>query len=106
MPMGYQSLVSDMGAALSGGQRQRMLLARAIHREPDILLLDEGTANLDAALEERIANIVARMPITRVAIAHRPSLIDRADIVIEVNGGTVVRRFPATPAISQVAANG
>ena len=106
MPMGYQSLVSDMGAALSGGQRQRMLLARAIHREPDILLLDEGTANLDAALEERIANTVARMPITRVAIAHRPSLIDRADIVIEVGGGTAVRRFPAAPAIGQVAANG
>ncbi|WP_084238621.1 peptidase domain-containing ABC transporter [Sphingomonas asaccharolytica] len=105
MPMGYQSLVSDMGAALSGGQRQRMLLARAIYREPDMLLLDEGTANLDAALEEAIADTVARMPITRIAIAHRPALIERADVVIEVNNGAVTRRF-AAPTLGPVAANG
>ena len=47
MPMGYQSLIGDMGAALSSGQRQRIMLARALYREPDILFLDEGTANLD-----------------------------------------------------------
>jgi ATP-binding cassette subfamily B protein RaxB len=94
-----------MGAALSGGQRQRMLLARAIHREPDMLLLDEGTANLDAALEDAIADTVARMPITRIAIAHRPALIERADVVIEINNGSVIRHF-AAPALGPLAANG
>ncbi|HEX7855736.1 MAG TPA: peptidase domain-containing ABC transporter [Sphingobium sp.] len=89
MPMGYQSLVSDMGAALSGGQRQRMLLARAVQRSPDLLLLDEGTANLDMALETAIADSITRIPITRIAIAHRPSLIERADIVLDVRDGSV-----------------
>ncbi len=89
MPMGYQSLVGDMGAALSGGQRQRMLLARAVHCQPDLLFLDEGTANLDAALETEIADSIARMDVTRIAIAHRPALVERATIVLEVGGGSV-----------------
>ena len=89
MPMGYQSLISDMGAALSGGQRQRMLLARAIHGQPDMLFLDEGTANLDPALETEIADAIAAIRVTRIAIAHRPSLIERADSVLEVHGGAV-----------------
>ena len=61
MPMAYHSLVGDMGAALSSGQRQRMLLARAIYRDPDILFLDEGTANLDAEMLE-IGEAFSRAP--------------------------------------------
>jgi len=90
MPMGYHSLISDMGAALSSGQRQRILLARALYRDPDVLFLDEGTANLDPATEDRIAAMIAGLEITRVVIAHRPALVDKADIVFRVEGGAIV----------------
>ena len=91
MPMSYQTLVSDMGAALSSGQRQRILLARALYRDPDVLLLDEGTANLDEKTESFIALAIAAMPITRIAISHRPALVDLADIVLHVEDGKVRR---------------
>lgn len=91
MPMSYDSLVCDMGAALSSGQRQRILLARALYRDPDVLLLDEGTANLDGRTEDLIAMAIAAMPVTRLAISHRPALVDLADIVLHVENGKVQR---------------
>ncbi len=91
MPMHYLSLVGDMGAALSGGQRQRVLLARALYRNPSILVLDEGTANLDPETEAEIADTIAAMAITRIVVAHRPALIERADRVVRVDGGKVVQ---------------
>jgi ATP-binding cassette, subfamily B, bacterial CvaB/MchF/RaxB len=87
MPMGYLSLVGDMGSALSGGQRQRVLLARALYRNPKILILDEGTANLDEETESIIANLVALLPITRIVIAHRPALIGQAKRVFKLSDG-------------------
>ena len=98
MPMGYYSLVSDMGAALSSGQRQRILLARALYRDPDVLFLDEGTANLDPATESQIANMIGRLDITRIVIAHRPALVERADIVfrLDQNGMVEVSRKART----------
>lgn len=87
MPMGYLSLVGDMGSTLSGGQRQRVLLARALYRRPALLFLDEGTANLDTRAEQLIADLVEQMPITRVVVAHRPELIGRANRVFELRGG-------------------
>jgi ATP-binding cassette subfamily B protein RaxB len=90
MPMAYQSLIGDMGAALSSGQRQRIMLARALYRDPDILFLDEGTANLDSVNETRIAEMIAALPITRVVIAHRPALIEQADFVFEMHEGRLI----------------
>ncbi|GAB4195377.1 MAG: peptidase domain-containing ABC transporter [Wenzhouxiangellaceae bacterium] len=87
MPMQYQSLIGEMGAALSGGQRQRLLLARALYRRPRALFLDEGTANLDMASEREIADVIAAMDITRIIVAHRPELIRRADRVYEMRDG-------------------
>lgn len=91
MPMAYHSLVSDMGSALSSGQRQRILLARAMYRDPDVLFLDEGTANLDARTESEIADAIAALPVTRIVIAHRPALIRRADVVLRVSNGKIER---------------
>jgi ATP-binding cassette, subfamily B, bacterial CvaB/MchF/RaxB len=62
-------------------------LARALYRNPKILILDEGTANLDLANEAAIADVVQAMPITRIVIAHRPTLIERADRVVYVTKG-------------------
>jgi ATP-binding cassette subfamily B protein RaxB len=97
-PMQYLSLVGDMGSSLSGGQRQRVLLARALYRGPRVLILDEGTANLDEATEGVIADLIASLPITRIVVAHRPALVQRAGRVIEVAGGraTEVRRQTLT----------
>lgn len=97
MPMGYHSLVSDMGSALSSGQRQRILLARALYRDPDALFLDEGTANLDPKTEAAISDLIARLPITRIVVAHRPALVERADIVLRLDekGLTCVARKSA-----------
>lgn len=87
LPMQYLSLVGDMGSTLSGGQRQRVLLARALYRQPRILVLDEGTANLDVQTEEVIAELIAALPITRIVVAHRPALLARAGRVIVMTDG-------------------
>jgi ATP-binding cassette subfamily B protein RaxB len=90
-PMQYLSLVGDMGSTLSGGQRQRVLLARALYRQPQILILDEGTANLDEQNEELIADLIDQMNITRIVVAHRPALLRRARRVFSVQNRGLVR---------------
>ena len=79
MPMGYLSLIGDMGSALSGGQKQRVLLARALYTNPQVLFLDEGTANLDEATEKVIVDVIANLSMTRIIVAHRPEFLKRAD---------------------------
>ena len=91
MPMQYLSIIGDMGSALSGGQKQRVLLARALYRQPKLLFLDEGTAKLDPDTESEIADLIAQLPITRVIVAHRPALIERADTVYAVENGVLER---------------
>ncbi|WP_435928698.1 peptidase domain-containing ABC transporter [Dryocola sp. BD613] len=89
MPMGYNSLVGDMGSSLSGGQIQRVLLARALYRQPKILILDEATSHLDIAREKGINDAIKQMDITRIIIAHRPETIRSADRIILLNQGGV-----------------
>lgn len=84
MPMGYRTVVGSLGSTLSAGQRQRVLLARALYRQPRLLFIDEGTANLDVELERRINEMLLMLPITRIHVAHRPQTIALADRVIEL----------------------
>ena len=71
MPMGYESLVGDMGSSLSGGQRQRVLIARALYRQPKFIFADELTASLDPANHARIGGTLAGVPATRIIVTHR-----------------------------------
>ena len=89
MPMGTMTLVGDLGSTLSGGQQQRVLLARALYREPTILFLDEGTANLDPETEARVSETLRGLSCTRVFVAHREAAIAGADRTLLVAGGTV-----------------
>lgn len=91
LPMGYQTSVGDMGSTLSAGQHQRVLLARALYRRPKVLILDEGTANLDPESEARIVSVIKGLPVTRIIVAHRPALIDAADAVYTMSEGRPVR---------------
>jgi len=104
MPMGYHTLVGDMGSSLSGGQKQRVLLARALYKNPRVLALDEATSHLDITNERRVTEALAAMPLTRIIVAHRPETIAGAQRVVGLNGGGAaeLRKPPApTTAISQ-----
>lgn len=85
MPMGYNSLVGDMGTTLSGGQKQRIFLARALYVMPKILFLDEASSHLDSKTEQCINATIKNLPITRVIIAHRRETVDLADRVIDLS---------------------
>ncbi len=91
MPMGYQTLVGDMGSSLSGGQKQRVLLARALYKQPKILALDEATSHLDIDNERRVNQTVRQLALTRIIIAHRPETIANAERVVQLQGGKVIR---------------
>jgi len=91
MPMGYESLIGDMGTSLSGGQKQRVLLARALYRRPRILMLDEATSHLDVELERAVNAAVRRVGATRIIIAHRPETVRSADRILVLEGGRLVR---------------
>jgi ATP-binding cassette, subfamily B, bacterial CvaB/MchF/RaxB len=84
MPMGYETLVGDMGSSLSGGQIQRIVLARALYRGPRILLLDAATSHLDDENEKRINASVRSLPIARIIVAHRKTTIEMADRLISI----------------------
>jgi len=92
MPMGYQTLVGDLGSGLSGGQKQRLLLARALYRGPRILALDEATSHLDVERERAVAANLAQLPVTRLLIAHRPDTIAGAERVLVLEGGRLDER--------------
>jgi ATP-binding cassette, subfamily B, bacterial CvaB/MchF/RaxB len=97
MPMGYHTLIGDMGASLSGGQRQRILLARALYKRPRILLLDEATSALDIDRERIVNQHVKQLQLTRVIVAHRPETIASASRVIVLGEGRVAQDLRSVP---------
>lgn len=89
MPMGYETLIGDMGSSLSGGQKQRVLLARALYKEPRVLILDEATSALDVQQERNVSAAIGALAMTRIIIAHRPETIASAERVVMLQGGLV-----------------
>ena len=84
MPMGYETLIGELGGNLSGGQKQRLLIARALYRQPSLLFLDEATSHLDLDNEAIINQAIRELKITRIFIAHRPSTIASADRIVDL----------------------
>lgn len=82
MPMGYETLIGELGEGLSGGQKQRLFLARAIYKKPAVLFLDEATSALDKESETMVNMAIKTLSITKVIIAHRETTIASADRVI------------------------
>jgi ATP-binding cassette subfamily B protein RaxB len=97
MPMGYHTLVGDLGSGLSGGQKQRILLARALYKHPRVLALDEATSHLDMGNERAVTARLSMLKLTRLIIAHRPETIAGAKRVVQLMNGQVIEVMRAAP---------
>ena len=91
MPMAYNTLIGDIGTGLSGGQAQRILLARALYKNPKLLVLDEATSHLDVWNEQAVNAAIKQIPLTRILVAHRPETIAMAQRVVVLQQGAVVQ---------------
>ncbi len=93
-PLGYDTMVGERGSTLSGGQRQRLAIARALLKNPPILILDEATSALDAATEARVSRAMETLMQGRTTfiIAHRLSTVRDADEILVFDGGAIVER--------------
>jgi len=92
LPLGYETQVGERGVRLSGGQRQRIGIARALYRNPKLLMLDEATSALDNSTEQAVMDAVnnLRHDITIVIIAHRLSTVRQCDMIYKFDHGSIV----------------
>ena len=92
MPEGYQTSIGDRGSRLSGGQRQRLSIARAILKNPPILILDEATSALDSESEKLVQEALEHLmkDRTTLVVAHRLSTIKHADLICVMHEGEIV----------------
>jgi ABC-type multidrug transport system fused ATPase/permease subunit len=103
MPQGYQTNIGDRGSKMSGGQRQRMSIARAVLKNPPILILDEATSALDTESERLVQDALSNLMKNRtsVVIAHRLSTIQHADEIIVMQKGLIIERGTHTQLLAQ-----
>lgn len=100
---GYDTIIGDRGGKLSGGERQRLTIARAVLKNPPILILDEATSSLDSESEKLVQDALAKLMVgrTTVVIAHRLSTIQSADEIIVMQGGEIAERGTHVSLLSQ-----
>ncbi|WP_261381325.1 ATP-binding cassette domain-containing protein [Paenibacillus cremeus] len=93
LPQGLDTVIGDRGIRLSGGERQRLVLARALLRQPSVLVLDEATSSLDTENEKKIQEAIYRMKgsMTIIVVAHRLSTIRNADQIVVLDQGKIVQ---------------
>jgi ATP-binding cassette subfamily C protein len=92
LPKGLDTVIGDRGVRLSGGEKQRIALARALLRQPSLLILDEATSNLDSKNEKKILQSIEKLhgDLTILMIAHRFSTIESADVIYLMEEGHIV----------------
>ena len=102
-PLGLETKVGSEGISVSGGEKQRMMIARAIYKDPQYLMLDEATSSLDAENERRITENLDRhfRGRTRIVIAHRLSTVKNADQIVVLRKGRVVERGTHAELVAQ-----
>ena len=100
---GYHTVIGDRGSKLSGGERQRITIARAIYKNPPILILDEATSSLDTESEKLVQDALFKLMKNRtsIVIAHRLSTIQFADEIIVMQEGRIVERGNHTALIAK-----
>ena len=93
LPMGYDTIIGERGIRLSGGEKQRIAIARCFLRQPQFLILDEATSNLDMENENKIKNSLAALLVgrTSLTIAHRLSTIQASDVIYVIDDGKIVQ---------------
>jgi subfamily B ATP-binding cassette protein MsbA len=103
LPQGYDTMVGERGIKLSGGQRQRIAIARAILKDPAVLILDEATSSLDTESERLIEDAMERLLVgrTTLIIAHRLSTVRRADRLIVLDHGRIVEEGSHTELVAR-----
>jgi len=93
LPNGFQTWLGENGASLSGGQKQRLAIARALYRDPQVLILDEATSSLDSISEEQVQECIRNLKVqgkTIILIAHRLGTVLQSDKIIVLEKGKLI----------------